>query len=279
MLRSQVVIITLASVLIFGMYLLPKAIVKGKKQVTQPSKSKQADTPKNMGEETHNQPSLSKQQLTQLANWKNAISSSTNKEKKIIFADSIANLFKSANQFDSVAFYKAKISEWKPSINSWMQAGNAYLFAARFALNQAKVEKSVQNARGYFNQVLKQKEDFLDAKAQMAQTYLMVPNKQNPMQGVQMLLQVIKKDPNNQLALFILGERSMQVRKYDKAIERFEKLLSLNPKNENAQYYLGMAYVETGKKLKALEIFKNIEKVSTDSAKVAGARSYLQQLK
>lgn len=279
MLRSQVVIIILASGLIFGMYLLPKAIVKGKKQVTQPSNNKQADTPKNIGDEKHNQPSLSKQQITQLANWKNAISSSTNKEKKIIFADSIANLFKKANLFDSSAFYKAKISEWKPGINQWMEAGNAYLSAARFSISPAKTEKLVKNARGYYDQVLKQKEDNLDAQAQMAQTYLMVPNKQNPMQGVQMLLQVIAKDPENQTALFTLGERSMQVRKYDKAIERFEKLLSVNPKNENAQYYLGMAYMETGKKLKALEIFKNIEKVSTDSAKVAGARSYIQKLK
>ena len=279
MLRSQVVIITLASILILGIYLLPKAIVKGKKQAAQSSKSKQAGSPKNRGKENHNQPSLSKEQLTQLANWKNAISSSTNKEKKIIFADSVANLFKSTNQFDSVAFYTAQMSEWKPGINSWMKAGNTYLFAARFAINREKLEQSVKNARGYFNKVLDQKEDFLDAKAQMAQTYLMVPNKQNPMQGVQMLLQVVQKDQNNQLALFTLGERSIQVGKYDKAIERFEKLLSINPKNEEAQYYLGMAYVETGKKLKALEIFKKIQQVSTDSAKVAGAGDYIKKLK
>lgn len=279
MLRSQIVIISLASVLILGIFLLPKAIVKGKKQPTQPSENKQAGSPENRGKENHNQPSLSKQQLTQLANWKNAISSSTNKEKKIIFADSIANLFKNTNQFDSVAFYTAQISEWKPGINTWMRAGNSYLAAAQFAIDKKKVEGLVKNARGYYNKVLDQKEDFLDAKAQMAQTYLMVPNMQNPMQGVQMLLQVVQKDPNNQLALFILGERSMQVRKYDKAIERFEKLLLVNPKNEDAQYLLGMAYAETGKKLKALEIFKKIQQVSTDSARVAGARDYIKKLK
>lgn len=271
MLRSQVVIISLASLLVVGMYLLPKAIVKGKKQTTQPSKQKQ--------EETHNQASLSKQQITQLANWKNAISSSTNKEKKVIFADSIANLFRNTNQFDSAAFYTAKISEWMPGVKSWMRAGNAYLFAARFAINRAKMEQQVKSARGYFDQVLKKDKNLLDAQAQMAQTFLMVPNSQNPMQGVQMLLQVIQKDPENQVALFTLGERSMQVGKYDKAIERFEKLLSVNPGNEDAQYYLGIAYAETGKKLKALDIFKKIQQVSTDSAKVTGARNYIQKLK
>ena len=271
MLRSQIVIIALALVLISGIYLLPKAIVKGKKQATQPSKNKQ--------EETHNQPSLSKQQLTQLANWKKAISSSTNKEKKTIFADSIANLFKNTNQFDSAAFYTAQISEWKPEINSWMKAGNAYLLAAQFTIAKEKMEPLVKNAREYFDKVLKQKEDYLDAKVQMAQTYLMVPNNQNPMQGVQMLLQVVEKDPNNELALFTLGERSMQVGKHDKAIERFEKLLSVNPKNEDAQFYLGIAYAETGKKLKALEIFKKIQEVSIDSAKVTGARNYIKKLK
>jgi len=283
MLRSQVVIIALASFLIVGMYLLPKAIVKGKKQATQstnPSKKgPEKKNPATSGEDNHNQPSLSKQQLTQIAGWKNAMGSSTNKEKKVIFADSIANLFKIANQFDSAAYYTAQISQWKPGINTWMNAGNAYLFAARFTINRDKVEKLTKTARGYFEKVLQQKEDQLDAQVQLAQTYLIVPNTQNPMQGVQMLLQVVEKDPNNELALFTLGERSMQVRKFDKAIERFEKLLSVNPNNENAQYYLGMAYAETGKKLKALEIFKKIKQVSSDSAKVAGATDYIKKLK
>ena len=234
MLRSQVVIIALAALLIVGMYLLPKAIVKGKKQATQSTnqskKGKENKNPTTNGKDDHNQPSLSKQQLAQLAGWKNAIGSSTNKEKKVIFADSIANLFKTTNQFDSVAFYTAKISEWKPGQNTWMKAGNAYLFAARFAINRVKVETFTKKARGYFEKVLQQKEDFLDAQVQLAQTYLIVPNAQNPMQGVQMLLQVVQKDPNNELALFTLGERSMQVRKFDKAIERFEKLFSVNPK-------------------------------------------------
>lgn len=281
--RSQAVIIALASFLIVGMYLLPKAIVKGKKQSTQSTnlsqKGQQNKNPATSGNDDHNQPSLSKQQLTQITGWKNAIGSSTNKEKKVIFADSIANLFKSANLFDSAAHYTAQISEWNPSPDTWMKAGDSYLFAARFSIDRAKVESFTKKARGYYERVLQKQKDYQDAKVQLAQTYLVLPNPQNPMQGVQMLLQIVEKDPNNELALFTLGERSMQVRKFDKAIERFEKLLSVNPKNENAQYYLGMAYAETGKKLKALDIFKKIQSVSSDSAKVAGATDYIKKLK
>ena len=142
--RSQAVIIALASFLIVGMYLLPKAIVKGKKQSTQSTnlsqKGQQNKNPATSGNDDHNQPSLSKQQLTQITGWKNAIGSSTNKEKKVIFADSIANLFKSANLFDSAAHYTAQISEWNPSPDTWMKAGDSYLFAARFSIDRAKVE-------------------------------------------------------------------------------------------------------------------------------------------
>lgn len=79
-----------------------------------------------------------------------------------------------------------------------------------------------------------------------------------PMQGIQLLKEVIEEDPNNRLALYHLGNFSIQSGQFDKAIGRFESLLKLDVGNEEAQYLLGYSYKMNGDSLQARKYFQRL---------------------
>jgi Tfp pilus assembly protein PilF len=66
------------------------------------------------------------------------------------------------------------------------------------------------------------------------------------MKGVRELLDIVKTDSNHIGALEILAEMSVQSGQYEKAIERYQKLLSLQPENEDYQKRLSAILKEVG---------------------------------
>jgi Tfp pilus assembly protein PilF len=110
----------------------------------------------------------------------------------------------------------------------------------------------------------------------MAMTYM---TSSNPMQGIQMLMEVLKEDPENELALFNLGMLSIQSGQHDKAIDRLERLVKINPTHIQGQLLLGIAWMNSGNADKAREQFEKVKKMDNDPAVQATVDSYLKDLK
>jgi outer membrane protein len=92
-----------------------------------------------------------------------------------------------------------------------------------------------------------------------------------------MLREVIDVDPINREALLSLGLLSIQSGQYDKALERFEKLLDLEANDYEAMLYLGVCYLETNKKDKAKLLFANIKAAeNADPSLKVAAEEYLK---
>src|SRR3546814_16931168 len=72
-----------------------------------------------------------------------------------------------------------------------------------------------------------------------------------PMKGIQILLGVVEKDPENAAANLARGKFSMQSGQYETARERFLKVVNKKPGGE-VYYYLGEAYRKLGDKKKAI---------------------------
>ncbi len=81
------------------------------------------------------------------------------------------------------------------------------------------------------------------------------------MQGVQLLLGVVREDPNNVSALLMLGRLAIQSGQWDKAIERFTHVLQQDPQNTEALYFVAEAYKGKGDRTKAVEYFERAKKV------------------
>ncbi len=86
------------------------------------------------------------------------------------------------------------------------------------------------------------------------------------MEGVTMLKNVLKKDENNIDAIWQLGNLSMQSSQYEKAVNRFEKFVSITDGNDKTSglIYLADAYFLSNQKDKAFEALTEAKKSTKD---------------
>ena len=210
-----------------------------------------------------------------LARLRENLESSGNPEKSVIFADSLVAAYQKLGQYENAAQYAGQLVKLSPTSEHFRQAGDLYYEAFTYAVDADRAKSLGEQVRQYYGQVLEAQPGDLEAKTKMGMTYLATDN---PMQGIQMLREVVAEDENNELAIYNLGLLSMQSGQYDKAIDRLEKVAELNPDNMQAQFFLGVSYFEAKKNRKAREQFERIKTMSTDPEILANADNYLDQL-
>lgn len=96
------------------------------------------------------------------------------------------------------------------------------------------------------------------------------------MQGVQLLLGIVRKDSGNVPALLILGKLAIQSAQWDKAIGRFEQVLQQEPQNREALYFLAEAYKGKGDRTQARATFERVKKVVNNPAFSRDLDEYLK---
>src|SRR5690606_38157818 len=93
---------------------------------------------------------------------KNAYDNSIEKEKNAIFADSLANLYRAANQFDSAGWYAEVASEYYNTPEHWTKAADDYYQAFTLALTQESQRAMAAKAQEYYGKVLAREPDNLN---------------------------------------------------------------------------------------------------------------------
>jgi len=274
--KLQFYIIGAAILFLIVLFQFPKALVHNFDPNEQPtSNATEESSSENPSQKEHNS-SLNEEQKKIVERLIKSFENTEDKEKRIIFADSLASIFAAAYQFDKSAEYKEIIAELQPSLAHHLASGNAFYEAFKFETDAKLASKFSEKARTYYQKVLKENPKNYEAKVKMGVTYVTT---KTPMQGISIIREVLAEDPNNELALLNIGILSIQSQQYDKAIERFETLLKNNPQNEEAKYYLAESYMSTGKVSKAKEIFGDLVKTAKDSLIQSAAKEYLQTLK
>jgi outer membrane protein len=271
--KPQIIAIAVALAATGILYSLPKVIVgDDKQQIAGKTESSGKDA---TAGQTHTQ-ALDPAQEQRAKNLTNRYAAVTDKEKKRIFADSLAELYRSAMLFDSVALYRQVAVGLKTDVKTLMNAGDACYDAFFFATDQVKVRQFGEKARAYYQQVLDLDAKQLDAKAKMAMTYV---NSESPMQAVLLLREVIAADPKNEQAQFNLGLLSIKSGQYDKAQARFEEILKNNPANLQAKLYLGISYAEQNDKENARRLLQEAKAATQDVMVQNAADEYLDKIK
>lgn len=211
-----------------------------------------------------------------IAGVKKEYAKSVEKEKSAIFADSLAGLYKAANQFDSAGWFAGEASRFFDNAESLIKAGDNYYQAYTLALSRDKQLEYAGKAQEYYGKVLDRDPENLAVKTKMAMTYM---SSSNPMQGIAMLREVLVKDPKNELALFNMGMLSFQSGQHDRAIERLEELMEVNPQHTQGRLLLGVALMNTRQNDKARAQFEKVKELDKDPAVQATVDSYLKELK
>jgi outer membrane protein len=181
-----------------------------------------------------------------------------------------------SNRFDSAGWFAEESAKVLNSAESWARAGDDYYQAYTLSIDQGKQQAYAAKAREFYEKVLEKNPSNLEVKTKSAMTYM---TSSNPMQGIQMLMEVLKQDPQNELALFNLGMLSIQSGQNDKAIERLERLVKINPAHIQGQLLLGLAWMNSGNAKRAREQFEKVKEMDKDPAVQATVDSYLKDLK
>jgi tetratricopeptide (TPR) repeat protein len=267
MLKTRILLVAISAALIIGIFYLPKVVVNNDSEMD----TEGADSTATINSHAEVAPGIQKR----LNDLKASYSESPTKEKSIIFADSLADLYAKAGKFDSAARYAEEAALFSNNADGWIKAGDHYYQAFTFAMDREKQLELGQKAQEYYGKALAVNPSNLSVKTKLAMTYLSSPS---PMQGITMLREVLAADPKNEEALFNLGMLSIQSGQNDKAVERLEELIAVNPDHVQGNLLLGVALSALGKKDRARAQFEKVKKLDSDPAVQATADSYLKDL-
>ncbi len=101
-----------------------------------------------------------------------------------------------------------------------------------------------------------------------------------PMETIVKLRDLADQEPDNVEAQYHMGLFSWQTNQYDKAMERFRKVIALDPKGyPDAYAYLGQAYATLDSADRAVEVLETYKTLVTDTALINGADRYIADIK
>jgi tetratricopeptide (TPR) repeat protein len=291
--KSKVALLLSAVVLAVLMALLPKVIInkdsKGEfaaNGAAAPAGEPEHD-PNHEGHEDHATEAASSTpaaahvvaspaQLKEIAELRNRFGRESSPQAKGKLAEELAEKYSAIAKHDSAGYFYEQVAQVRPGEKSFQRAADQYFEAFTFAATQERSEQLGTKAQGLYEQVLKNNPTNLDAKTNLAMTFIA---SSTPMRGITLLREVISADPKNEKALFNLGVLSIQSNQYDKAVDRFRDLLVVNPNHVEGTFYLGVALSETGKKPEAQKAFLKVKELSKEPEVQASVDSYLEKLK
>ena len=294
--RSQIVVIAVALLLVVGMFFLPKVVInKDDKKAdltggaaATANRDKPATDATGEDHSSHNHApgehdagetvahtAATPAQLKEIADLRSQFNKATGKEEKAKLAATLGQKYQQVSKFDSAGYFYETVANAKPTEQNYLKAGDQYFEAFSFAATEERGKVLGDKVQALYGKVLEANPNNLDAKTNLAMTYIAGPN---PMKGITLLREVIEKDPNNKKAIYNLGYLSLQSRQYDKAADRFRKLVELDPNNVNGNFYLGVSLAETGKKEEAVKVFNKVKTLSKDAELQASVDDYLKKL-
>lgn len=266
MLKTRIILVVVAALLVVLIFMLPKSVVENESQLQEAAPDAAA--------QGAGHAAIPATLSATIKGIRAQFQSNSSNQKNAIFADSLRTLYTQAGQFDSAAWFAEQAATFFNTTESFLKAGNSYYEAYTFAMEPARQEELAEKARAWLGKVMEADSKNLEAKTKIGMTYFT----SNPPQGVALLREVLAQDPKNEFALFNTGMLAIQSRQYDRAIERLEELKTVNPNHVQGALLLGIAYQNKGNKEKARQQFELVKTLDKDPAVQATADSYLKDL-
>ncbi len=161
--------------------------------------------------------------------------------------------------FEPYAYYTGEAAKLENSEKS-------LTFAAHLFLDNLKTEREpamqvwlANNSKVLFEKALEINPANDSSKIGLGACYIFAPISDNPMEGIGPIRAIAEKDPNNMYAQFILGLGGIKSGQFDKAIERFAKVVAKEPNNLEAAINMAEAYDRKGDKENAVKWYNYIK--------------------
>ena len=267
--RSKQVIIICAIVLLVGFLFTReiKGLVVPKEEAGQTATSSQENA-------VSSTPQLSIAEVSTTA--KNLVSAATAKEisslentyqsatgtEKMNEAKQLAQKWDDVEQPAPSAMYLEVVAQAEPNLNNWLTAGTRFLKAFDITQDSLVQPVMLQKANAAFTSALAIDSANIDAKTGLGIT--IVNGMGAPMSGIAMLLDVVKKDPKNLKANMNLGMFAIKSGQFDKAIIRFNDIITNIKATPDTYFYLATAYENLGKNTEAIDAYLNSKRLAAN---------------
>lgn len=176
----------------------------------------------------------------------------------------LANFWKdSAKLFEPYAYYISEEAKLDNSEKNLTFAAQLFLESLRAEHDPGKLNWKSTTAIELFERAIKLNPDNDDLRIGLGSCYVFGKGRsgdaQQTMKGIQELLAVVRKDSTNLKAQFVLGVGGFVSGQYDKAIDRFLKVVAIQPDNLEAVAFLADTYAAQGNKPEAVKWY-NVSK-------------------
>lgn len=182
-------------------------------------------------------------------------------DEAIALQKQLAQKWDDVNQPAAAAFSYEAIAEAEKTYKTWLLAGDRFTDGYQNYRDTTATAGLLNKAINAYNKALALEPKSLDAQTGLGVAY--VTGTQNPMQGIQLLLSVVKEEPKNLKANMNLGMFSMKSGQFQKAIERFKTVIEVNPTPE-AWFYLGTSYENLAMKSEAILAYQKSKELAAD---------------
>lgn len=263
-----------------GLYSLPKVVVRNEdrkltnEQTTDAGKAVRDTAVLRTDRTDLHTANISPEQQKEIGRLNGRFQSADAKQKPVVGAELI-EAYRKVSRYDSAAYIAETLVQLAPTEANLLKTGDLYYEAYGFAVDNQKLANLGKKTREFYQKALDGNPNLLAAKANMAMTYVTT---ETPMQGIMLLRDVLKEDPTNELALFNMGLLSMRSGQYNRAVERFQAILSSHPDNTKAQFYLAISLSEMGRKDEARKLLAKVKEREKDPTIQAAIKELEQNL-
>ena len=167
--------------------------------------------------------------------------------------------------FASISGYFAQqIAELINTEDSWAITGTTYAIGIQRATSEKERDFSTGRAITAFENAISLNPDNIQHRVNLALCYTENPPADNPMKGVQLLLELNNSQPESVPVLNALARLAIKTGQYERAVTRLETAVSIEPFNVASVCMLATAYKESGNSIKALEFEKKCGELSQE---------------
>jgi tetratricopeptide (TPR) repeat protein len=202
--------------------------------------------------------SLEANVATEITSLEQAYNSASESDKGFA-AKALAQKWDSIDQYIPSALYLEILAGKSRSLSNWLAAGDKFVEAFDNTRDSVLQPALLEKANASYKNALALDSTSIDAKTGMGIT--IVNGMGMPMQGIAMLLDVVKKDPKNLKANMSLGTFAIKSGQFDKAITRFNDIIAIKP-SPDAYFYLATAYENLGRNAEAVDAYAKSKKLA-----------------
>lgn len=181
---------------------------------------------------------------------------------KVESAKQLAQKWEDVEQPAPSAMYLEVVANAEPNLNNWLNAGSRFLKAFDHVPDSLTQPVMLQKANVAFKNAMAIDSTNLDARTGLGVT--IVNGMGAPMQGIAMLLAVVKEDPKNLKANMNLGLFAIKSGQFDKAVTRFKQIITDIKPTPDAYFYLAAAYENLGNNKEAIDAYLNSKKLAAN---------------